>query len=467
MATSATFTTLRAAGQVMSATGQAPVNYSYDNDSRFVQIAQGASTVGFAYDSNGRRTMLTLPNGVTMSYSYDTASQLTGINYTLGATLLGNLAYSYDLAGRRALVGGSFARTGMPNALTSASYNVNNQLTQFGPSSLSYDANGNLTSDGANTYTWNARNQLVSISGSASANFQYDAFGRRTNKMVGAMSTGYLYDGVNPVEEFSGGAGSAAMLAGGVDEYFQRTDSSGTFDFLTDALGSTVALAGPAGALGAQYTYEPFGNTPAIVTSTNRYQFTGEENDGTGLYFYHKRYYSPIRQTFVSEDPIEFAGGFDLYGYVDQDPVNRIDPLGLCWFYSQSTGEMYNITLSGDPYSMASKFVIVYAGAGYSGRGQGLNNPADQFIPNVGPLPQGWYTIGRQQTNFTSSGKALYQSMRLIPNPSNEMFGRGGFLMHGDNSAHNHSASEGCIVLPLDVRNIIGKSKDHCLTVVP
>jgi uncharacterized protein RhaS with RHS repeats len=61
--------------------------------------------------------------------------------------------------------GGSYARTGTPLAAPSATYNVNNQLTQWKGASLTYDANGNLTSDGTNIYTWNARNQLVAVSG--------------------------------------------------------------------------------------------------------------------------------------------------------------------------------------------------------------------------------------------------------------------------------------------------------------
>ncbi len=125
------------------------------------------------------KTSLTLPNGVTLNYGYDAASQLTGINYALGSNTLGNLTYAYDLEGRRTGVGGSYARTGTPQAASAASYNVNNQLTQWKGASLAYDANGNLTSDGTNTYTWNARNQLVTISGGASASFQYDPFGRR------------------------------------------------------------------------------------------------------------------------------------------------------------------------------------------------------------------------------------------------------------------------------------------------
>src|SRR5208282_3964851 len=120
----------------MSVSGQSLVSYSYDNDDRLTQIAQGASNVAFGYDGDSRRTSLTLPNGVTTTNSYDADSALSAINYQQGSTLLGNLAYTYDAAGRRSGVGGSFAKTGTPNAAASASYNADNQLTQFGSASL-------------------------------------------------------------------------------------------------------------------------------------------------------------------------------------------------------------------------------------------------------------------------------------------------------------------------------------------
>ncbi len=230
----------------MAVSGQGPVTYSYDNANRLTKISQGSATVTLNYDQDGRRVSMTLPNGVTASYGYDAASRLTGITYTLGSTTLGNLTYAYDAAGRRTVVGGSFARTGTPQAASAATYNANNQLTQWKGASLAYDANGNLTSDGTNTYTWNARNQLVAISGGASASFQYDAFGRRVSKAIGG-TTQYLYDGANPVQEISGTTASANLLTGGVDEYFQRTDSAGARNFLTDALGSTLALADSTG----------------------------------------------------------------------------------------------------------------------------------------------------------------------------------------------------------------------------
>jgi len=68
------------------------------------------------------------------------------------------------------------------------------------------------------------------------------------------------------------------------------------------------------------------------MNNTNPYQFTGRENDGTGLYFYRARYYSPTFQRFVSQDPIGFAGGGpNLYGYVLNNPISFIDPFGYQW----------------------------------------------------------------------------------------------------------------------------------------
>jgi len=214
--------------------------------------------------------------------------------------------------------------------LTNGVYNAGNQLTQFGSSNFTYDANGNMTGDGVNTYTWDARNHLASITGTVSANFQYDPFGRRVTKMLGG-TTQYLYDGVNPVEELSGGTPSANLLTGlAADEYFQRADSSGPANFLTEALGSTIAVTGASGNTLVQYTYEPFGNTTIAGSSANPYQYAGRENDGTGLYFYRARFYSPTTGRFISEDPIGLEGGVNFYSYVGNEPTGFSDPFGLC-----------------------------------------------------------------------------------------------------------------------------------------
>jgi len=314
----------------MTVQGQPAISYTYDNANRLTQISQGTTAVSFAYDAANRRTALTLPNGVTVAYGYDQDSRIAGMTYTAGSTALGNLTYAYDAASRRTQVGGSFAQTNLPQPVAAASYDAANELLQWGSSSLAYDSSGNLVNDGVNQYAWNARNQLVSMSGSTTAAFQYDAHGRRISKTIAGATTGFLYDGVNAAQELSGTTPTANMLSGGVDEIFMRTDSTGAYSFLADGLGSTVGLADSSGVLQTQYTYEPFGNTTVAGTSSNSFQYTGRENEGTGLYFYRARYYNPQLGRFISEDPLGFAGGDgNLYAYVFNSPTNFFDPIGL------------------------------------------------------------------------------------------------------------------------------------------
>ena len=182
------------------------------------------------------------------------------------------------------------------------------------------------------TYTWNAGNQLTGISRTGlTASFTYDSFGRRTGKTINGTTTNFLYGVLNPVQEKNGGTVTANLLTGlGIDEFFTRTDSVGVRALLPDVLGSTVALSDNTGALQTQYTYEPFGvTTQTGATSTSSYKYTGREDDGTELYYYGARYYQPRFQRFVSEDPIEYAGGINLYAYVGNNPVLKRDALGL------------------------------------------------------------------------------------------------------------------------------------------
>lgn len=136
------------------------------------------------------------------------------------------------------------------------------------------------------------------------------------------------------MQETSGATILANILPGlRIDEFLTRTDvSSGvTSFFLTDALGSPVAVADAAGAVQTEYTYESFGKTTITgASNTTLYHYTGRENDGTGLYYYRARYYDPQLQRFLSEDPIEFNGGdINLYAYVRNSPLTFSDPYGL------------------------------------------------------------------------------------------------------------------------------------------
>jgi len=314
----------------MTALGQPQVAYTYDNADRLTQITQGTSTVGFTYDNANRRTSLTLPNGVVTEYSYDAASRLTGLTYKNGPTVLGTLTYAYDAAGNRTTLGGTWAATGIPQPVSSATYNAGNQQLTFGGQTLSYDANGNLTSDGVNTYTWDTRNRLVALDGtSTTATFSYDALGRRQSTIVNGTTTQFLFDGLNPVQEIGVGTTATLLTGLGIDEYLTRTDQAGTRSLLTDALGSTVALTDATGTVQTLYTYEPFGTATATGSDANPFQFTGRENDGTELYYYRARYYHPGLQRFISEYPIQYAGGMNLFVYVENAPTGFVDPGGL------------------------------------------------------------------------------------------------------------------------------------------
>jgi RHS repeat-associated protein len=305
------------------------------------QSCPNSPTVGFQYDNANRRTTLTLysydANGVSAGYTYDNASRVTGMTYSAGSTQLGNLTYSYDGDGRRTATSGSLAAVTLPAAASGNTFNADNGMTGFNGTTLSYDANGNLTGDGTNTYTWDARGHLSTISGGATASFVYDAFGRRMKKTIGSSTvTQFVYDRVNPVQELNGAnppAVTANLLTGlNIDEFFTRTASGTTSTLLADALGSTIGLVGSSGGIATSYTYQPFsGTTAGGAANTNPYQFTGRENDGTGLYFYRARYYQPGFQRFISQDPVGFAGGqANIYlSYVYDDAVDMLDPSGL------------------------------------------------------------------------------------------------------------------------------------------
>jgi RHS repeat-associated protein len=321
----------------MNVPGQSPVTYGYDQASHLRQIVQGTSIVDFNYDALSRRTGISLPNGVLTEYQYDPASRLTALIYRNAVGVLGDLTYQYDKAGNRTGVGGSFARTLLPDAVNAASYDAANRQVQFGDKTMAYDANGNMTTisdpSGSTTYSWDARNQLVALSGAGNmASFVYDVLGRRSATTIKGERVQYLYDGMNPVQETNGAPVLANSLTGlGIDEYFNRTDSSGSQQVLADALGSTIALTDGNGSIQTEYNYEPFGRTTVSGASrTNPFQYTGRENDGTGLYYYRARYYHPTLQRFVSEDPIGFGGGdVNIYLYVGNRPLSIGDPLGL------------------------------------------------------------------------------------------------------------------------------------------
>jgi hypothetical protein len=121
------------------------------------------------------------------------------------------------------------------------------------------------------------------------------------------------------------------------------------------------------------------------------------------------------------------------------------------WTYEQASGEIFNA---------AGELVAT----GYSGFGPGKNAPAWQDHHDVGPIPCGTYTIGAPMCVKVAGPHGLFV-LPLTPDPSNRMWGRAGFLIHGDSISHAGSASHGCIIQSIAVRRVIAASGDNRLTV--
>jgi len=86
-----------------------------------------------------------------------------------------------------------------------------------------------------------------------------------------------------------------------------------------------------------------------------------------------------------------------------------------------------------------------------------------QSVRNVGPIPQGDWTINGPPVNAAEHG--LYV-LRLGPKDGTETFGRTGFLMHGDSKSAPGTASQGCVIMPRTVREQVWNSGDRDLQVV-
>lgn len=103
-----------------------------------------------------------------------------------------------------------------------------------------------------------------------------------------------------------------------------------------------------------------------------------------------------------------------------------------------------------------------FEGSGYSGHGAGLNDPDSEAIANVGPIPRGKWRIVRWDEHHADKGPIV----AVLEPVGHDAHGRSAFLIHGDNSLGNHSASHGCIILQRAVRVKMRDSGDMDLEVV-
>ena len=432
------------------------LDYVYDANDRLSDIKHNtANFLQYQYDPLDRRTQKSyLSTSLPLtSYVYDLGNQLASVTNTLvNGTAVSQYAYPiYDSVGNRKqldrilgtqptqstqynyndiyeLTGTTGAQTHnydydnvanreIADSIAYAHNNIN-QYTSVGGTTHLYDANGNLISDGTNTYTYDEQNRLLSMANSlSSAGYAYDAFNRRVSKTVNGVTTYFVYDGDEVIADYDGTGSLAAQYINGdnIDEVLAMERGGNTYYYNYDGLGSVTELTDATGAIAENYTYDPYGN-PSIVNSVigNRYRFTGREFDEeSGISHYRARAYDSMLGRFLQRDPIGYEDGLNLYEYVDSvgkppynsndftnlynfvgnNPINRVDPLGLWYVDINGSGGWWGGGTGG--IMIGPQGIYSYGGGGFVTPGVGASLTWSPQDPS-----SGWNVGGQVNAGF-------------------------------------------------------------------
>jgi RHS repeat-associated protein len=415
----------------------------------------------YTYDSLGRiesKAEVVGSDSHIYRYSYDSVGQLTDV-YKDGGLYS---HYDYDANGNRT------AYTGSDSSIAVTIYDDQDRLAKYGSNTYQYTANGELqtktNSEGTTKYEYDVLGNLDAVTLADGTKIAYltDGSNRRIGRKVnGVLKQGFLYqDGLNPIAELDSSNNVVARFVYGtranVPDYMVKDGV--TYRIISDHLGSVrLVVNSSTGDIVQKMEYDEFGR---VLSDSNPgfqpFGYAGGIYDPqTGLVRFGARDYDSETGRWTGKDPIGFKGGTsNLYEYVFNDPINLFDFFGLYWEYSQSTGDL--------TYVDNNTAGRTYVATGYSGHGDGVNNPDMQDVQNVGPIPEGTWTIGGQY-NHSRLGNHV---MNLTPATGTDTYGRSLFRIHGDNARGDQSASEGCIILSRDIRDRIADSGDNELRVV-
>ena len=216
-----------------------------------------------------------------------------------------------------------------------------NPADRISSKGFNYDTVGNQTSGigprGETRLEWQAANRLAAASvNQTQAQYAYDAFGRRVEKIVNGRRTRTIWAGAQPLQEIVSDAdgdrtidylffpGTPVVLAIRDDGQIRYASFGHRYETLclTDTNAEVVW----------QADYDAFGN--ARIESGEEifqpFRLAGHYLDEeTGLHYSAARYYDPNLGRYLSMDPLFLEGGGDnFYAYCNGDPINSIDPTG-------------------------------------------------------------------------------------------------------------------------------------------
>ena len=340
----------------------------------------------YTYDDIGNRTATKAggdQNGANLrsaSYLANNLNQYT--NRTVPGAVdvmgLGFATNAVTVNGQTAYRKGEYFRKELPvnngsvpvwqsitNAATGQASITGNVFVPKTPELFYYDADGNLTNDGRWSYAWDAENRLVTLTTNTavgprqSIKFEYDWQGRRIRKQVwpNASWSGtptndvkFVYDGWNLLAELN--ATNNAVIrsfmwgidlsgtvqgAGGVGGLLFICDVPSATGYCVPAFdgnGNVAALVEHAGGTNcATYEYGPFGEViraTGPMAKANPFRFsTKYQDDETDLLYYGYRYYNASTGRWMSRDRIKDANNHNLYCLVGNNPLKKVDVLGL------------------------------------------------------------------------------------------------------------------------------------------
>jgi insecticidal toxin complex protein TccC len=321
------------------------LRYSVDPVGNIVQIDDQALPI--RYFKNQRIDPL-------RTYTYDTVGQLVSATgweaADAGAVLNYREEYEYDAGGNmtelRHLGAQSFTRRWTVAPGSNRSLIEDDQPADF---SSYFDANGNLQClQPGQTMTWDLRNQLSSVSPVVRENeeddterYIYGGGGKRLRKVRTALtrSTTVIAEvrylpGLELHRRPTGQRYEVLDLEAGRNRvtWFHGPDAPEhplSYQF-TDHLGSVTLELDEQASVQSREAYYPFGGTAweDHRDQTGAYKtirYSGKTKDATGLYYYGFRYYATWLSRWINPDPAGEVDGLNLYGFVRNSPIGRVD----------------------------------------------------------------------------------------------------------------------------------------------
>lgn len=264
----------------------------------------------------------------SITYDYDPLSRLTAADYDDGTFF----HYTYDPVGNR-LTEVTQAGT------TNYAYDIANRLTSVDGVTYAWDPRSNMLSDGVSTYSYDRANRLTTVvQGANTYTFGYNGLGDRLRQTVNSAPTDFSLDLVSGLSQILSEASNTYLYGpdSSTGQAFRigEEQAAGWEYHLGDALQSLRQLVNAGVEVDLARSYSPFGSTLVSTgTAISRFEFTGEQRDGTGLLFLRARYYSSELGRFITFDPtlpdplvVEAQNPF---AYAANSPATYVDPGGF------------------------------------------------------------------------------------------------------------------------------------------